>query len=398
MTMTAHTDRPLRVLHVLRAPLGGLFRHVVDLAREQAARGHAVGLVADSLTGGDRANDELSALAPKLKLGVTRVPMRRNPHWTDLLAYRHVTRRIAECRPDVVHGHGSKGGLFARAPGLAPGAFPCVRAYTPHGGSFNYRPGTGIALLYMAAERILARATDIFMFESAYIGERCEANVPGARALKRVVHNGISLDEAIPVNPAADAADFIYVGELRSAKGIDTLIDALALLIARTGRRSKAVLVGSGPDAEALAARAKDKDIEDRVAMPGAMPARLAFPMGRVLLVPSRAESLPYVVIEATAAHMPIIATNVGGIPEIFGPYADRLIPCDDVERLAGEMQAELALQEDQLRHRADDLAAFVVDHFTISNMVDGIIAGYRDAIAAQCAKPAGATNAISTA
>ena len=72
MTMTAQTDRPLRVLHVLRAPLGGLFRHVVDLAREQAARGHAVGLVADSLTGGDRANDELSALAPKLKLGVTR--------------------------------------------------------------------------------------------------------------------------------------------------------------------------------------------------------------------------------------------------------------------------------------------------------------------------------------
>ena len=42
----------LKILHVLRAPLGGLFRHVLDVAREQVRRGHAVGLVADTTTGG----------------------------------------------------------------------------------------------------------------------------------------------------------------------------------------------------------------------------------------------------------------------------------------------------------------------------------------------------------
>ena len=53
MPGVARTDRKLRILHVLRAPLGGLFRHVVDLARGLAERGHAVGLVTDSLTGGN---------------------------------------------------------------------------------------------------------------------------------------------------------------------------------------------------------------------------------------------------------------------------------------------------------------------------------------------------------
>ncbi len=70
-------QRKLRILHVLRAPLGGLFRHVVDLTYEQIARGHAVGLVTDSTTGGENAAATLSKLEPLLELGLLRVPMRR---------------------------------------------------------------------------------------------------------------------------------------------------------------------------------------------------------------------------------------------------------------------------------------------------------------------------------
>ncbi len=53
--------------------------------------------------------------------------------------------------------------------------------------------------------------------------------------------------------------------------------------------------------------------------------------MGRMLVIPSRAESLPYVVLEAAAAGLPIIATEVGGVPEIFGPQSARLVPADDL-------------------------------------------------------------------
>src|SRR6516162_4037531 len=67
--------RPLNILHVMRAPVGGLFRHVADLARGQAARGHRVGIVADATTGGDQAEAVLADLSSVLALGVTRMAM-----------------------------------------------------------------------------------------------------------------------------------------------------------------------------------------------------------------------------------------------------------------------------------------------------------------------------------
>ena len=62
--MPAVSDQPLRILHAVRAPVGGIFRHILDLANGQADRGHHVGLIADSLTGGERAEAALAAIAP----------------------------------------------------------------------------------------------------------------------------------------------------------------------------------------------------------------------------------------------------------------------------------------------------------------------------------------------
>src|SRR3954447_170251 len=120
---------PFNILHVLRAPVGGLFRHVIDLARGQAARGHRVGVIADSSSGGARAEATLAELSPTLALGLTRVSMSRQIGASDAPALMHVARRAAQVAADVIHGHGAKGGAYAR---LARAR--AVRAYTPHGG------------------------------------------------------------------------------------------------------------------------------------------------------------------------------------------------------------------------------------------------------------------------
>jgi hypothetical protein len=65
----AQAASSLSILHIFRAPLGGLFRHVVDLVQGQAARGHRVGLIVDSTTGGARAEAALAGLSPHLALG-----------------------------------------------------------------------------------------------------------------------------------------------------------------------------------------------------------------------------------------------------------------------------------------------------------------------------------------
>lgn len=378
-------ERKLRILHVLRAPLGGLFRHVIDLTTEQIARGHAVGLITDSTTGGDSGAAALKRLEPSLELGLLRVPMRREPHAGDLPTAIRIAAYTRGLDVDVVHGHGSKGGLYARLPGFFPGFGKPIRAYTPHGGSFNYRAHPAVEATLMTVEKLLVHSTDILLFESAFIAGCFRDKVGQPKKLIRIVPNGIKPAEFEPIVRNEDAADFLYVGELRAAKGIDTLIDALAIVASRwkkPGRGPRLVLVGSGPEECKLAGLAVSRNVRDLVTFPGAMPAREAFKLGRVLVVPSRAESLPYIVLEAAAAQVPMVSTNVGGIGEIFGPYRDRLIPSDNPTILAERLEAALALPVEALRKDAADLSAFVASKYTIDDMANAVLAGYGEAIA----------------
>ena len=185
----------LRIAHVFRAPLGGLFRHVLDLSQEQVVRGHEVGMFFDSGARDARVDAALAKIPGGLALGVGTTPIRRNPGPSDMRALARFSQWIRDIDPDVVHGHGSKGGVLARTPGLlGPGRGP-IRAYTPHGGSFNYNPGGSLHRAYMAAERLLATATDVFLFESAYIAGRFDALVGARTRVRRVVPNGLRAGE-----------------------------------------------------------------------------------------------------------------------------------------------------------------------------------------------------------
>lgn len=365
---------PRRILHVFRAPVGGLFRHVVDLARLQAAAGHGVGIVCDASTGGARAAQALADLAPCLALGVTRVPMRRNPHLSDLTALRAVAGRAEAVGADVLHGHGAKGGVYARfAPVARHGA---IRAYTPHGGSYNYKPGTPLHRLYMAAEGVLARRTDVFLFESEYVAGRHRAYVGTHGRVSRIVHNGLSEAEFGPVTPVADPFDLIYVGELREAKGLPVLLDALARLRA-DGREVRLLMVGSGPDAGLLQARADALGLAGAVAFEPAQAIRPVLARGRIMVVPSFAESLPYVVLEAAAAAQPLVATNVGGIPEIFGDAAGDLVPPRDPVALQHAIARVLDEAPDSRRARFQALSDAVRQRFSMERMGADVLSGY---------------------
>lgn len=378
--------RPLRILHVFRAPLGGLFRHVLDVARGQTERGHAVGIFCDSSTGGARADEVFRELSARLELGVTRVPMSRHPNATDAkaqLAQISLRRRLA---PDVVHCHGSKGGVYGRLPALFSPRRRYVTAYTPHGGSFNYKPGGMEHGVYMAVERLLERATDMFLFESRFIAGRFEASIGHApRTDSRVVLNGISEAEFEPVDHSGAEFDLLYLGELRAAKGVDTLIDALALLRRRDKVTPRILIVGSGPDEAALQQMTRERGVADQCVFEPPGPIRRALARTRSMVIPSRAESLPYVILEAAAAAQPLIATDVGGIGEIYGPrHRHRLIRANDPTILAEAIRTMLGASEAERREQAADLAAHVRQNFQLDAMVEDGLAAYRSAMAAR--------------
>jgi glycosyltransferase involved in cell wall biosynthesis len=366
----------LNILHVFRAPVGGLFRHVLDLTNEQIARGHRVGIIADSRTGGARAEEVFRQLEPSLALGLTRIPMRRHAGPLDVFALAHVVRRVAKANADVVHGHGAKGGAYAR---LTIGSARAVRGYTPHGGSLLFGHDTLAGRFYLATERLLMLRGDLFLFASAYSADVFHRKVGNPRAIERVVHNGVSPAEFEPVAMRSDATDLVFMGELRPVKGIDLLIDAIALLH-REGRKLTATLIGDGPDRAALTARVDRQGLKAAVRFLPAMPARQAQALGRLMVAPSRAESLPYVVLETAASEKPLITTRVGGIPEIYGPLSGVLVPPNDVPALARAIAG--ALDDPQsTAELAQKLRARVATSFSVENMVNGVLAGYAAAL-----------------
>ncbi len=375
----AYAPTSLEIVHMLRAPLGGLFRHVIDVARGQIERGHRVGLVVDSTTGGANAEAVLAELAPRLALGILRLPITRelSPH--DFGALWTISAWVKARSPDVLHGHGAKGAALAR---LTPSVPDAIRAYTPHGGSLVYSPGTIKGGFYRTLERILNTRTDLFLFESTYIADLFRTVISKPRALVRVVRNGIAESEFETVMPRPDATDIVCVGELRPVKAIDVLIEAIAIL-GRSGRKVTATIAGEGPDAQMLRDQAKQLGVDGQIRFIGHCPARKAFAMGRMLVMPSRAELLPYVALEAAAAGVPIIATDVGGVHEIFGPHSARLIPPDDLGALIGAITA--ALTEPLDIHRlAEALRMRVRSEFSLSMMVECNLAAYREALAAR--------------
>src|ERR1700752_3726322 len=364
---------PLNILHVLRSPVGGLFRHVIDLARAQAARGHRVGIVADSSTGGGRADAAFDSLKGQLALGLTRVPMSRDVGVSDLIAKRHVAQRARETGADILHGHGAKGGAYAR---LCGGA---IRAYTPHGGSLHYSRSSPVGLLYLTLEQALMRRTELFLFASRYGRDVFAAKVGEPAGLVRVVHNGVTAAEFAEIAPQAEATDIVFVGELRVLKGVDVLLDALAQLARE--RPVTATIVGDGPDAAQFRAQAERLGLSSAVRFLPPMPARDAFRLGRLFVAPSRAESLPYVVLEAAAAAVPMITTNVGGIPEVFGPQAAGLVAPGDPTALASSIAAALS-DPARLRNEALTLPARVQAEFSADVMADAVLAAYGEALA----------------
>ncbi|RUV67394.1 MAG: glycosyltransferase family 1 protein [Mesorhizobium sp.] len=334
----------LRIVHCFRSPVGGIFRHVRDLTEAQVAAGHAVGIVCDSTTGGDFEENLFEQMKGKMALGIHRTPMQRHVGPGDLASAWRTFGLIKELRPDVLHGHGAKGGAYARLFGslLRVSRSRVARLYSPHGGSLHYDETTATGKLFFALERFMARFTDYLLFVSDYERQTYHRKVGEPPIPNNLVYNGLSAAEFEPVRTEQNAADVLYIGMMRDLKGPDIFIDALVLAGTRLGRPVKAVMVGDGDDLPRYHAQVKRLGLEGHTRFLPPMPARKAFALAELVIVPSRAEAMPYIVLETLAAGKSMIATAVGGIPEIFGAGSPALIRPDPRE-LSNKMSAALA-------------------------------------------------------
>ncbi|PYB70770.1 glycosyltransferase family 4 protein [Rhizobium wuzhouense] len=336
--------QPLRIVHCFRSPVGGIFRHVRDLAEHHSLAGHQVGIVCDSSTGSEHEDKLFAQIMPHLALGLERLPIRRSVGLDDLAALKRSYNHIKALQPDILHGHGAKGGVVARVIGsiLRVQRYRVARLYSPHGGSLHFRPRTLSGETVFMAERVLERATEAISFVCDYERATYEAKVgkPSCDAVR--IYNGISDRDFGAVPASANSADFVYIGMLRDMKGPDVFINAFAEVERRLGRPLAGRIIGDGPDEEKYRRMLEQRGLSERVTMAPAMPVREAFTTGNIVVIPSRAEAMPYIVLEALAAEKPVIASRVGGIPEVLGFDSAALVEPGDAMALAGVMLTAL--------------------------------------------------------
>ena len=361
-----------RIIHCFRAPLGGVMRHVGDLVTAQHGMGLDVGMITASNLGGAGADKLLQSLESKCSLGIHRLPMDRLPTPRDIIAYRAIRNTCRALRPDILHGHGAKGGAFAAlvARSLAVPAF-----YTPHGGSLQFNRTSPLGLSFLSLEKLLRPLITGLIFVSAWEKNAYDEKIGLRGKPFRIVHNGLWETDFLAVTPRRDAADLLFIGELRKVKGVDVMLRAMAVVAAT--RPVTAMVVGDGAQRRELESLCRNLGLDRHVAFVGARPALSVWDRGRVMVVPSRFESMPYIVLEAAAASIPLIATRTGGIPEIL-PAAQLVAPGDPaplahaIETVLGDIEA--------WQGHARTVAAMVRDRFSATRMADSIAAFYAQA------------------
>lgn len=355
----------MKILHVFRAPVGGLFRHVRDLVRGQKELGHEVGILCDSTTGGAVADKLLESASPYCSLGIKRIEISRLPGIGDISASFKTKAHAQSIAADIVHGHGAKGGLYGR---LAARMLGVPSVYTPHGGSLHYKWLAFPGVLFLGSEWLLAQLGSGLIFVCAFEQQSFAKKIGLAGKPNVIVHNGLWPGEFIKITPQVNAADVFFMGDMRTLKGVDVLLKALALVKRKRGVSVN--LVGDGPDMAQFQKLAIELGLQENVKFLGRLPTVDALKCGRLLVMPSRAESFPYVVLEAAAGQVPIIASDVGGIPEIL-PEENLCAP-ENADALARHIELALTIPE-SVGQAAEVLAAKIKVNFGAADMAKSI-------------------------
>lgn len=359
----------VRVAQVVEASFAGVGRHVLDLSEELIAAGVEV----DLHFAGRRADSTFVQRAGDLPFrSVSRFDA-ADP-LTPILSLRRQLRADA---PDIVHGHASIGGAWARL--AAPRRVPIV--YTPNA-FITQSPGLDPVrrATFTTLERCFARRTAGIICVSDE--EAAHARSLGLRpGLTIVVPNGVpepvdtvsrdAARRALGLEPSGLVVGF--VGRLVGQKGVDLLVSALPEV-----RPASAVLavVGEGPELARLQQQTRELGVEDRVRWLGKRDGVAAMPAFDVFVLPSRYEGFAYVLLEALQAGVPVVTTSAANASAALGDGRAGVIVAPDAPSLACATSAILLDQSRRVEMAAH--APRVAARFTVARMADRTLELYR--------------------
>ncbi|CAN5612799.1 polysaccharide biosynthesis type 4 glycosyltransferase UppD [soil metagenome] len=380
----------MRILYILRNAEGGIRTHVEALMAGALAAGHEPLLITD-LSQADKSFKESLAQDLELRKRVVSIRMRSAPGPWDLttlwLLYIGLRRArgSGEAKFDVVHGHGAKGGLFARLCRILR-ILPKSTAvlYTPHGGSLHAMHGAVMNWLYVAIEKWLARSTDLVLVESRYSLEQFEKRIGPGAARTLLNRNGIAHLEPnlSPWPKGLGSAEPLRIGAfglLRPIKGFDVLIQAVHLVRSR-GFKVELNIWGEGRDRDKLVQLAKDLALETEIQIHRETSNALEkMRECHVVVQPSHFESFGLVSLEAQALGIAVIASRTGGLIDVVDDeHTGLLVTPADIEALANKVVWMIEHPDDVLLMRTR-AAKRAHDEFSAEQMVNGALSAYKN-------------------
>jgi glycosyltransferase involved in cell wall biosynthesis len=282
---------------------------------------------------------------------------------------------------DVIHAHDRRAGLWSLI-GPRPSRNG-IRVYTVHGVPAPYypppvgpeSPGLRARLLYGGLEATLCRRADAIIVPSRTVAEDLVNRVRFPRRRITVVPNGI---EHLPSE--SDRGELIgTLSLLDPVKAIDVFLRA-ALQLGKRHPSWRFVCYGSGPEAPRLQALARDLGLSELVDWPGFIPTADALATLGVYVICSYSETAPLALLEAMGRGVPVVATAVGGIPEIADESVARMIPAGDPQALADAIElactdtTESARRTHAARARVEERFTAERNARTISQLYERLI------------------------
>ena len=361
------------VLHVAQPLDAGVPRVAARLVEDQLARGFDVAVASP-------AAGELRAAAEAAGARWVAWEASRSPGPATARETARLARVVREVAPDLVHLHSAKAGLAGRL--ALRGRRPTV--FQPHAWSFE-AVGGALRALTLGWERIAVRWADAVVCVSE--GERLRGAEAGVAARYAVVPNGVDLDAYPPAGEderrasraalgAGDGPLAVVVGRLSQQKGQDVLLSAWPAVVERVPG-ARLVLVGDGPEREPL-----ERAASESVRFAGQVPDAAGWlAAADVVVVPSRWEGAPLVLLEAMARARSVVATDVAGARECLAEGGGEVVPIGDADALATATADRLLDRERAAREGAAGRAR-VEQAFDVRAASAAMAAVYDDVLA----------------
>ena len=380
---------------IARLNMGGPALHVAYLASGLREHGYDTTLVAGSLARGE---DSMEFVADELGVKVERLPgLRRDiSPIRDVLAVLRLAQLIKRERPTILHTHTAKAGAVGRMAALVSGdARPPIVVHTFHGHVLRGYFGPLRTLGFRLLERWLARGTDALVAVSPEVRDDLVRLGVAPREKFTVVRLGIELEARLGsgrngrdetrrvLGIAPERFTVGWIGRMTGVKRTGDVLLAFKELRER-GVDALLCMVGDGPERAQVEQRAHDLGIIRDTLFLGyqedVAPFYSAFD---AMILPSGNEGTPVSAMESLAAGRPVVATRVGGVPDVVRDGEDGfLVELGDVRELAGAL--ERLAEDSELRVRMGEAGrARVLPRYAVQRLVDDVDRLYRSLLAA---------------